>query len=81
MLRNEPTHESFARQKINPNWFFRYEDKVEIIRQYLPRATDDFIQHCVRNDTIWRGLMRLLNTSSSRLENHLRNLDRTYKNF
>ncbi len=79
MLRNEPTHESFARQKISPSWFFRDEDKIEIIRQCLPSATDDFIQHCIRNDTIWEGLMRLLNISPSQLENHPRNLDQRYR--
>lgn len=79
MLRNEPTHESFARQKISPSWFFREEDKVEIIRQYLPNATDPFIQHCIRDDAIWGDLMRLLNSSPSRLENYLRNLDQRYR--
>ena len=79
MLRNEPTHESFAREKINPSWFFRDEDKVEIIRQYLPSATENFIQHCLRNGIIWRGLMRSINILPSELENHLRNLDRRYR--
>lgn len=79
MLQNEPTHESFARRKISPSWFFRDEDKVEIIRQFLPSATDGFIQHCIRNDIIWGDLMRLLNISPSRLENHLRNLDQRYR--
>ena len=75
MLCNEPTYESFARQKINPSWFFREEDKVEIIRQCLPNATDGFIQHCIQNDIIWRDLMRLLNLSPGQLKNYLRALD------
>lgn len=79
MLRNEPTHESFARQRISPSWFFREEDKIEIIRQCLPNAADSFIQHCIRNDTIWRDLMRLLNISPNQLKNHLRSLDQRYR--
>jgi hypothetical protein len=79
MLCNETTHESFARQKISPSWFFREEDKVEIIREYLPNATDHFIQHCIQDDTIWRGAMRLLNISPRQLENYLINLDQRYR--
>lgn len=50
VFQNEPTHESFARKKYIPRWFFRREDREAIIQKINPDLSKEWIRNYLADE-------------------------------